>query len=48
MNEQQEAASSGNPDMFRQLGTITRQLHDALKELGYTDKLKGTVEAYYR
>jgi chemotaxis protein CheZ len=44
MNEQQEAASSGNPDMFRQLGTITRQLHDALKELGYTDKLKGTVD----
>lgn len=44
MNEQQEAAASGNPDMFRQLGTITRQLHDALKELGYTDKLKGTVD----
>ena len=35
--------SSGNPDMFRKLGSITRQLHDALKELGYTDKLKGTV-----
>ncbi len=30
--------------MFQQLGTITRQLHDALKELGYTDKLKGTVD----
>jgi chemotaxis protein CheZ len=30
--------------MFRQLGTITRQLHDALKELGYTDKLKGSVD----
>ncbi|MEZ5664940.1 MAG: protein phosphatase CheZ [Burkholderiaceae bacterium] len=30
--------------MFRKLGSITRQLHDALKELGYTDKLKGTVE----
>jgi len=44
MNEQQEEAASGNPDMFRQLGTITRQLHDALKELGYTDKLKGTVD----
>lgn len=44
MNEQQEEAVSGNPDMFRQLGTITRQLHDALKELGYTDKLKGTVD----
>lgn len=35
---------TGNPDMFRQLGAITRQLHDALKELGYTDKLKGTVD----
>ncbi|MCB4366804.1 protein phosphatase CheZ [Hydrogenophaga taeniospiralis] len=35
--------SSGNPEMFQQLGNITRQLHDALKELGYTDKLKGTV-----
>lgn len=35
---------SGNPAMFQQLGSITRQLHDALKELGYTDKLKGTVE----
>ena len=44
MNEQQEAAASGNPDMFRQLGSITRQLHEALKELGYTDKLKGTVD----
>jgi len=34
----------GNPEMFKQLGGITRQLHDALKELGYTDKLKGTVD----
>lgn len=31
-------------DMFQRLGTITRQLHDALAELGYADKLKGTVE----
>ena len=44
MNEQKEDTVSGSPDMFRQLGAITRQLHDALKELGYTDKLKGTVE----
>ncbi|MDG5977906.1 chemotaxis phosphatase, Chez [Hydrogenophaga taeniospiralis CCUG 15921] len=35
--------ASGSPEMFQQLGNITRQLHDALKELGYTDKLKGTV-----
>ena len=44
MNPHDENASSGSPDMFRQLGSITRQLHDALKELGYTDKLKGTVD----
>lgn len=31
-------------DMFQQLGSITRQLHEALKELGHADKLKGTVE----
>jgi chemotaxis protein CheZ len=37
-------ASPGNPEMFQQLGAITRQLHDALKELGFADKLKGTVD----
>ena len=37
------ANSPGNPEMFQQLGAITRQLHDALKELGYADRLKGTV-----
>ena len=47
MQEEQqtpEEAVAGNPDMFRQLGSITRQLHEALKQLGYTDKLKGTVD----
>lgn len=39
-----DAANPGVPQMFQQLGSITRQLHDALKELGYTDKLKGTVD----
>lgn len=39
-----EATNPADNEMFRQLGAITRQLHDALKELGYTDKLKGTVE----
>jgi chemotaxis protein CheZ len=38
------AANASNPQMFQKLGSITRQLHDALKELGYTDKLKGTVD----
>ena len=36
--------SAASPTMFHQLGNITRQLHDALKELGYTDKLKGSVD----
>jgi len=36
--------STASPTVFRQLGTITRQLHEALKELGYTDKLKGSVD----
>lgn len=36
--------SPSNSDMFQQLGSITRQLHEALKELGYTDKLKGSVD----
>ena len=42
----QDEAQTGqaNGQMFQQLGAITRQLHDALKELGYADKLKGTVE----
>ncbi len=43
MSESNPTKSADN-EMFRQLGTITRQLHEALKELGYTDKLKGTVE----
>lgn len=38
------ANSPGNPEMFQQLGVITRQLHEALKELGYADRLKGTVD----
>ncbi|MFP8834704.1 protein phosphatase CheZ [Hydrogenophaga sp. XSHU_21] len=44
MNDQNEVQGSAHPDMFRKLGGITRQLHDALKELGYADKLQGTVE----
>ena len=31
-------------DIFNKLGGITRQLHDALNELGYTPKLQGAVE----
>jgi chemotaxis protein CheZ len=43
MHEDQPTGTGGN-EMFQQLGSITRQLHDALKELGYTDKLKGSVD----
>ncbi len=38
MNEQAQT------DMYQRLGAITRQLHAALKELGYTDRLRGTVD----
>ena len=31
-------------EVYHRLGAITRQLHDALNELGYADKLKGTAE----
>lgn len=31
-------------EMYQRLGAITRQLHDALTELGYTPVLKGAVE----
>ena len=46
MNDTPDEAQTqaGGPDMFRKLGAITRQLHDALQELGYADKLQGTVE----
>lgn len=44
MTDNNDTQGSSSPDMFRKLGGITRQLHDALKELGYTDKLQGSVE----
>jgi chemotaxis protein CheZ len=44
MDQEQDPTGRASDQMFQQLGTITRQLHEALKELGYTDKLKGTVE----
>jgi len=31
-------------EMFQKLGHITRQLHDALNQLGYTPALKGVVD----
>jgi chemotaxis protein CheZ len=44
MDQHQAQPGHASDQMFQQLGAITRQLHDALKELGYADKLKGTVE----
>ena len=32
-------------DVHHKLGLLTRQLHDSLAELGYADKLRGSVEA---
>ena len=31
------------PDVHHKIGTLTRQLHDTLNQLGYADKLKGSV-----
>jgi chemotaxis protein CheZ len=31
-------------DVHHRLGVLTRQLHDSLRQLGYTEALKGTVE----
>jgi len=39
----EEEAAKNPPEVFNRLGNITRQLHDALKELGFAEKLKGTV-----
>ena len=32
------------PDVHHAIGTLTRQLHDTLNQLGYADKLKGSVD----
>ncbi len=44
MDQHEPQPGHASDQMFQQLGAITRQLHDALKELGYADRLKGTVE----
>jgi len=31
------------PDVHQKIGVLTRQLHDTLNQLGYADKLKGSV-----
>lgn len=32
------------PDVHQKIGLLTRQLHDSLSELGYVDKLRGSVD----
>jgi chemotaxis protein CheZ len=38
------AADATPLDVHHTIGALTRQLHDSLKELGYADALKGTVD----
>lgn len=35
--------ASDPADVHQKIGVLTRQLHDSLNELGYADKLRGTV-----
>ena len=43
MQDQTNENVPGQPGVYQRLGGITRQLHDALRELGHTDRLKLTV-----
>ena len=44
MDNAQTSEEGKVTEVYHRLGAITRQLHDALNELGYADKLKGTAE----
>ncbi|MEN9383974.1 MAG: hypothetical protein RL323_1117 [Pseudomonadota bacterium] len=44
MSNESSYDESKQADVFQRLGEITRQLHSALNELGYTPKLKGAVD----
>ncbi|KQR60908.1 protein phosphatase CheZ [Acidovorax sp. Leaf160] len=37
------AADAGGDDVHQKIGLLTRQLHDSLNELGYADKLRGSM-----
>ena len=39
-----ESPPAPDDNVHHQIGALTRQLHDALKELGYADQLRGTVD----
>ena len=38
-----ETPSNSTPDVHQKIGLLTRQLHDALNQLGYADKLRGSA-----
>ncbi len=44
MSNESQDDDSKQAEVFQRLGEITRQLHNALNELGYTPKLKGAVD----
>lgn len=46
MNQSTAAASTGgaSPTVFKELGAITRQLHEALNQLGYMPKLQQSAQ----
>lgn len=44
MSQQHAPEEGKSAEVFQRLGEITRQLHDALTELGYTPVLKDAVE----
>jgi len=37
------APDAGSDDVHQKIGQLTRQLHDSLNELGYADKLRGSM-----
>jgi chemotaxis protein CheZ len=42
---ERSASSGGSPEVFNRLGKMTRELHDALRELGYDKVLEETARA---
>ena len=40
----QQVVDTTPPEVHHKIGHLTRQLHDALRELGLADKLKDTAE----
>ena len=41
--EPSENSPADSPDVHHKIGQLTRQLHDSLNELGYADKLRGSM-----